>query len=184
VWNGKPLNAAALGRRLGVSPASARTVVRELADEGLIRLIPFFGTGGKTLLYVRTWYDSRAQSFCGFCIDQIVPLLPGFRLSWWKTGLVRTVDLIAATDRESIGFCSCETLTLQRRRWLPLRACLKQGVIQKGYVIHRGQGVFKLGPGITAMPLRNLDIVTRNIDTSTTSVYPDGVPARAASSVG
>jgi len=63
------------------------------------------------------------------------------------------VDLIATAGEQSIGFCFWESRLLQKRSWLPLQACLRRGLIQRGYVVYRGDLVFSLGRAIKAVPL-------------------------------
>jgi hypothetical protein len=124
--------------------------VKALEREGLIRLVPSFDTSKRPLLYL-------PESFLGSCVEavtaRILEVAPESRFSWWKTGRVRKIDLLADIRPKRIGFCFCESWIPQNRNLLPLRIAQKLGVIHKGYLLHCGNRAFAAGPAVIGLPL-------------------------------
>ena len=149
-WNGKPLNVAAIARRLGVSRPTARARLEKLEREGALRSIPFFKGGRKPLLYVR-------KSYPGCHVDaimkEILSFSPESRFSWWKTGRVRQIDLIAEVGQKRFGFCFSDFGIAQTADWMPLRLGYRRGVIHHGFLLYGGSHAFIMRREINCLPL-------------------------------
>ncbi len=147
-WDGRVLNTAKIGKSLGVSRPTALAWIRSLERQGYVRLLPFLGRGGKRMLYLRDGFDFRAS-----CVEAIARLFPKSRLSWWKTGRVRRIDLVVDADGERVGFCIAASPLRYNRYWLPLRRALQRGLIQRGFSLHNGEWGFFVSPAIYSLPL-------------------------------
>jgi hypothetical protein len=149
-WDGKVLNTAAISRELGVCRRSCVAVLRTLERQGRLSLLPFHGSGGKSLLYMR-------ESFRGLCVAAIIKrmreIAPESRFSWWKTGRVRRIDLVAATAREQIGFEFTTAPVVNNRDWWPLRIAYRRGLIDRGFVLYPGDRAFVVGAVALGLPL-------------------------------
>jgi transposase len=128
-FEGNPLNATGIGAELGVSRTTAASWVRAFDAAGLVRLLPFYGGGRRPLL---SRHDREPL------IRRIRQIVPDCRFFWWKTGRVRTIELIVETGKARIGFCFDDTGYARRRDWLPLVIAARRGVIQYGYVLDPG----------------------------------------------
>ncbi len=155
-WNGKIVNQTAIAKRFDVSRTTAAAFVQELEQEGLIRLLPFLGSGRMPMLYLRHAYGPGRESFRGFCIDAIIPEIidwaPTTRFFWWKTGNVRQIDLIADTGDDRIGFCFSESRLPWNKHWWPLQIGCRFELISRGYFLYRGDRAF-IKPRIDGLPL-------------------------------
>jgi len=155
--NGEPLNVALIARLLGVSHPTAALRIRDLQRLGLVRLLPFFGPGKKPILYLRGRYGAGLADFRAFCIEAIITRLgeifPESRFSWWKTGRVRQIDLVAEAGEERIGFCFAAAQATRNSAWLPLAMGCKRGLIHRGYLLHSGKRAFIIGRAVHALPL-------------------------------
>jgi len=156
-WNGKRLNTAAIGRRLGVSRPTAMARVTALESEGLIRLLPFLGAGKRPLLFLRDACGLLPEPFQAFCIDAIVQRVlkthPEAQFFWWETGRTRHIDLVAAIGEMRIGFCFSASAFTRTRQWCALAFGCWKGAIHFGYFLDLGDRPFMLGRAIKAMPL-------------------------------
>ncbi len=157
-WNGRAMNISEIARFLGVSRPTASARVRELQRNGIVRLLPFMGAGGKSLLYLRHVYGSGPESYRSYCteavIEKIQELFPESSFFWWKTGYVRRIDLLAVIGDRRIGFCFSDTISPLNRDWWPFRACFAQGLIHRAFLLYRGNRAFYLGPMASAVPAR------------------------------
>ncbi len=147
--NGKPLNAAAIGRQFGFSQTTAMAWVKDLAHQGFVRLIPSFEAVRRPLLFL-------PESFLGSCVEAVITTLtdvaPGSRFFWWKTGRVRQIPVLAETGQRRLGFCFCAFRVPQKRDWWPLRLACQRGLIQRGYLLHTGSRAFAVNPSIFGLP--------------------------------
>ena len=118
-WNGKAVNISEIARFLGVSRPTASARLLELERDGIVRLLPFMGAGGKSLLYLRHVYGSGPESYRGYCTDavteRIQELFPESSFFWWKTGYVRRIDLLAVIGERRIG-CEQRLVAVPRMR--------------------------------------------------------------------
>jgi hypothetical protein len=117
-WNGKPLNAAAFGQRLRVSRTTAMAWVKDLARQGLVRLLPSFDVVRRPLLWLP---ESLLRSRVEAVMASILEADSGARLFWWKTGRVREIHLLVQIGQKRIGFCFCASRIPQNKeeqRWL------------------------------------------------------------------
>jgi DNA-binding transcriptional ArsR family regulator len=147
-WNGKPLNVTAIARRMGVTRPTARVRIRKLENEGLIILLPFHGKG-RQLLYLR-------DSFQGYWVHRIMrrirEIIPDASFSWWKTGRVRQIDMLACFDGKCIGLQISEN-EQQNRGWWPLLIAHQRGLIQRGYLLHIQARAFTIRRNVFGLPL-------------------------------
>jgi hypothetical protein len=140
---GSPLNATEIGGKLGVSRTTVVSWVRAFDATGLIRLLPFYGGGKRPLL---SRQDAEPV------IRRIRQIVPGCRFFWWKTGRVRTIELIADLGNTRIGFCFDDTAFSKRRRWLPLEIAARRGVISRGYLIDTGTRAYFAAAHVHVLP--------------------------------
>jgi predicted transcriptional regulator len=149
-WNGKPLNATAIGKRLDVSRTTAMAWVKGLERQGFARLLPSFDSVRRPLLYL-------PDSFLGSCVETVMAKVSErvseSRFFWWKTGRVRQIHLLVEIVERRLGFCFCASGFPQNRDWLPLQIAWRRGLIQNGYLLHGGSGAFAVRPAIFCMPL-------------------------------
>ena len=149
-FNGKVVNTAAISRELGVSRRTGRSRLRALERDGRLRLLPFYGGGGRSLLYL-------PQSFTGACVDAVITrmleILPESRFFWWKTGRTRRIDLLAVTGREQIGFRFCSEPMVRNGDWWPLRIAYRRGLIQRGFLLYTGTQSFVVAAVVQGLPL-------------------------------
>jgi hypothetical protein len=117
--------------------------VRAFDKAGLIRLLPFYGAKRRPFLS-----REDAEPF----IRRILQIAPGCRFYWWKTGRVRTIELIADTGRARIGFCFDDTALSRRRKWLPLEIAARRGVISQGYLIDTGTRAYCAEAHVRVLP--------------------------------
>ncbi len=155
-WNGKPLNTAAVARRLGVSRPTAVARIGALERAGLVRLVPFFGGTQKPLFYLLDRFLLSSESFRAFCVDStarvVLKKYPKALFFWWKTGRVRQIDLLVAIGAARIGFCFSNSPFTRNRHWYPLALGFLQGVIHYGYFLELGKRAYSRGQVIKAMP--------------------------------
>ena len=156
-WNGRRLNVAGIARTLGISRPTASARIKRLEQEGLIRLLPFFGSGHKPLLRLVGWYDDRPESFRSFCTDAVVAGLRGIdpecRFYYWKTGRIRQIDLLAVIAQKRIGFCVSSARCSQNRHWWPLRLAWRRGIIDLGYLLNPGHWSRRIGREMYERPI-------------------------------
>ncbi len=156
-WNGRPVNITEIAGFLRVSRPTASARIRELVRDGRVRLLAFFGPGGKPLLFVRHLYGPGSECFRSYCteavIERIKALFPSACFFWWKTGTVRRVDLLVVLGQSRIGFCFGDTRSRQKKDWHALRVCVRRGLIQRGFFLYRGCGAFHAAPMVIGVPL-------------------------------
>jgi hypothetical protein len=149
-WRGRPFNTAAMGRELGVSRPTVVSYLRTLEREGRVTLLPFYGGSRRPLL---------STGEAELTMRRIRRLFPEARFSWWKTGRVRRVELIADIGTERIGFCFSPFL--RPRDWLPLIRAERQGVISRGYLLHLWDRALSVSSTVQAL-LR--DVFLRDLE--------------------
>ena len=123
---------------------------------GLVRRLPFHGGGRRPLLYIRPGCVQSPPSFRGTLVDAVIrgllPMLVDPEFSWWKTGRIRQIDLLAEGRLESVGFCFSSNLNTLNRDWWPLRLALRRGLIQRGFLLHPGERAFFASAKVFALP--------------------------------
>jgi hypothetical protein len=148
-WDGKLLNASAIGRRLGISHGTAMRLVKGLAKQGTVRILPSFDNSRRPLLYV-------PEAFLGSCVDAVIKelarLAPESRFFWWKTRRVRQIQLLAEVGQRRLGFCFCMSGMPQRKDRIPLQIAHRRGLIQKGYILHSGSDARFFRPALFQLP--------------------------------
>jgi hypothetical protein len=149
-WNGKPFNTAAIGRDLDVSRPTAVSYVRSMQEEGLARLLPFYGGGRRPLLVLSQqtpgcWVETIA--------GKVSKAVPESQFYWWKTGRCRQVDLIAEMKGERIGFNFLDAWIPQRKHWIALEKAQREGVIHRGFLLFQGEGAFITSGGVVVLPI-------------------------------
>jgi Winged helix-turn-helix DNA-binding len=155
-WNGRPLNVTAIARRMEVTRPTARARLRKLESEGMIILLPCLGRG-RPLIYLR-------HSFAGYwvhtIIRQILEISPEATFSWWKTGRVRQIDLIARFEGRCFGI-QISANDQRNSAWWPLLIARRRGLIQRGYFLHAQTRAFTIRRDLFGLPLsgfaENLD---------------------------
>ncbi len=153
--DGTRLNAAEIGRRLGVSRTTAMTWIHAYEKAGLLRLLPSLGTRRSRLLVLSPGYGSTASAFgIGGLLEILAGLLPDCTFHWWKTRRTRVVPLVARLRSERIGFSIARGSPPRPRDILPLRLALRQAVVQRGFVLHDGEGALCKDRAIVVLPLR------------------------------
>ncbi len=151
--SGRPLNTARAGRLLGVSRTTAAALIYSLQGRGLARLVPFLDGTRKPLLYLARAPSADAPSFKGFCTEALARAFPDARLSWWKTGRVRQVDLVVGIGELRIGFCFHPTPAIQNRHWYPLSIAWHRGVIGRCFLLYRGDRASLVKRCVEVLPL-------------------------------
>ncbi|HET6487433.1 MAG TPA: hypothetical protein VFH83_13485 [Spirochaetia bacterium] len=123
---------------------------------GLVRRLPFHGGGRRPLLYIRPGCVQSPPSFRGTLVDAVIrgllPMLVDPEFSWWKTGRIRQIDLLAEGRLESVGFCFSSNLNTLNRDWWPLRLALRRGLIHRGFLLHPGERAFFASAKVFALP--------------------------------
>ena len=154
--NGKPLNTAWIAQQMGVSRPTALARVLALEKQGVLRLLPRHGGHGRPLLVFSYGYGTGPTSFREFCLDlvsrRLLDMDPGFQLSWWKTGRVRLIDLLARNGEHRIGFCFSASQLARRKDWQPLLIGRDRGLIDRGFMLHPGHRAFCLSRALFALP--------------------------------
>jgi hypothetical protein len=96
-------------------------------------------------------------SFTSYWTETLIAKLrvvfPHSRFSWWKTGRIRQVDLLAEIGELRIGFCLCRHPPSGNRERAPLLIARERGVIHQGYVLHRGTDSYMAARGVPALPM-------------------------------
>lgn len=77
---------------------------------------------------------------------------PGIACTWWKTGRVRQVDLVADNGQIRIGFRFCSSLLPRAKDWWGLHSAVRDRVIDRGFVLYRGRRAFLVDRSVQAMP--------------------------------
>lgn len=132
-WDGKLLNASAIGRRLGVSHTTAMRMVKDLAKRRVVCILPSFDSSRRPLLYV---LDAPLGSWVGAVMKEIVKLSPESRFFWWKTRRVRQIHLVAQVGQRRLGFRFCLDGIPRRKDRIPLQIAQQRALIHGGYILH------------------------------------------------
>jgi hypothetical protein len=155
--NGYLFNTVLTARSLEVSRPTAVSRVMQLQQMGLVRLLPFFGGHRRPLFFVCDSYGAGPASFRAFCLEAVTRALltidPQFQFFWWMTGRTRRMDLLAVCGERRIGFCFSTTPCLPRKDWLPLSIGRERKLIERGFVLYRGNRAFWSGRAIQTLPI-------------------------------
>jgi hypothetical protein len=164
--NGDTQNASEIGRQLGISYHAVFRRIDTLESLGMIRVLRapksrrshvllrdcrlLQALGGSPLGVMRT------------CLTEcIVRGLSGGPLTCWESGRVKRVDLVARTEKEKIGFAFSQTMHPRNLDLASLRLAAGRRVIDRGFLVHRGEHPFIAARVVIALPvgefLGNLD---------------------------
>jgi len=149
-FDGKTLNASAVGRALKVSHTTASHWIRSLEQDRLLWILRDFEHRRRRVLVLRT------SNLTSRLIEGIQRILPSSGLTSWRCGCARRVPVIADLGVERIGFCICESLFPRRKDWLPLLVAGRRGIIQRGFFLHTEEGASIKTSTIVALPLDSL----------------------------
>jgi len=144
-FNGMTLNTAAIGRQLVLSRTTAAAWIREYERCGILRLLPPDSGRNKPLLLVAP--DRRKE-----LMELLQRIFPECSFSFWKSGRIRMVHLIADLGGERLGLCFQTSPVLRRQHWFPLLLALRRGVITRGLVLHAEPGASLKERVIVAVP--------------------------------
>jgi hypothetical protein len=157
------LNAAAAGRRLGISAAAVRYRVALLEKARLIRVLPSLAHRREHLVL----RDGRLLQELGgspgailrTCLTEciIVGLAatgPPVRCFRWEAGRVKRIDLVTFNSKEKLGFRFSERLVPLDRDVACLRNGLHRGIIDRGFLIHCGVQACLTARVVIVLPVR------------------------------
>ena len=162
--SGQSLNASATGRRLGLSCHAVSHRIAALEKAGMIRILPSLASRHFHVLLrdcrlLRKLGGIRRALFQTCLTEHITAVYtswaPSTRYFQWEAGRVKRIDLVVRTGWETVGFCFKECLVPRNRDWAPLRLGLESGVIDRGFIIHRGTGAFVTARVVIALSVRN-----------------------------
>jgi hypothetical protein len=150
------VSTAKIARLLCVPRPFVDLCLERLERGGLVRLVPFFGGKERSLLSLHDMVGADQVSFTFFWREALIATLsascPHCRFSWWKTGRVRQVDLLAEMGDLRIGFCFSRRRPARNRDRAPLVVARELGVIHQGYILHGGADACMAARGIPALP--------------------------------
>jgi hypothetical protein len=159
---GAGLNAAELGRSVGLSSIEVKRCVKQLEEAGVVRLLPSL-SGRRPWIVLR---DCRLLRDLGgtrpdvlrACLTERAAAVlrardPSTGLFHWESGGAARLDLVARCGGESVGFLVLETRVPRRRQWAPLRIALQKGVIGRGFLLHCGRRSFVTLGAVVVLPL-------------------------------
>ena len=156
--NGEVQNASAIGRQLGISYHAVYRRLDTLQGLGLIRVLCMVGSrrrriqlrdcrllrelGGSPLAVMRTCLtECIAKGLdCGPC-------------TCWGTGRMKRVDLVARVGSERIGFVFTDKVVPRNRHIAPLRLAAAGKVIDRGFLVHRGEHRFIAARIVIGLPV-------------------------------
>ena len=163
--HGRPVNYAALGRSLGLSDSGARRRVQNLMAQDMVMLLPAYTQGIKKkrrktprIYLCRTDPVVAALAPC-IPEAEIEPLIrlekrnhAGGQLYHYSTYPGLGVELVVARPRYRFGILCVQTEFFRRSRvkWLP--RARKEGIIQRGFVLHPGHRGFYIEKDLVAVP--------------------------------
>jgi len=163
--HGGLLNASDLGRSLGISYHTVNTYLDLMEGHFLIRRLPPYHPNIKKRivkspkLYIRDTgvlhyllgisknrdllsSPKRGSSWEGLLIEHILALegltQPGGQSFFFRTHAGAEVDLIIDRGHETVGFEFKCAVSVSRKDWHNLAACIQDGVITKGMVVYMG----------------------------------------------
>ncbi len=163
--HGEPVNYAALGRNLGLSDRAARCRIQDLVAQGLVLLLPAYTNGvEKKRRKLPRIYLRRANPVVALLapsvketeIEALFQLEKRHhrdaRLFHYSTYPGLGVELVVERARYRFGILCVQSEYFRRSRvkWLP--RARREGIIQRGFVLHPGQRGFYAGRDVIAFP--------------------------------
>lgn len=160
--NGQALNASAIGRRLYISYHTVLLRIALLETAGLVRVLPSLAgrrphvllrdcrlleaLGGSSLAILRASLTERITAAC-------TARAHSNRWFQWEAGMVKRIDLVASTPRETVGFRFVEGQGLRNQDWAPLRLGFERGIVDRGFLVHCGSQAFVTARSVIVLPL-------------------------------
>jgi predicted AAA+ superfamily ATPase len=168
--NGQSLNASAIGRRMGLSCHAVQHRIAALKEAGMIRILPSLARRRPHVLL----RDCRLVQALGAshlavmrtCLTERITATykardSSARFFQWEAGRVKRIDLIVSSPQETVGFQFIESQALHNRDWGALRVGFARGIVDRGFVVHRGSQAFLTARVVIALPIQeflgNLD---------------------------
>jgi len=157
----EPLNAARIGRKMGVSSHTILQWLAVLRRIGVVRLLPSTANH-RPYLYLRDCRliaDIGVESTAllrGCLVERVIAmyraLAPDARFYQWQEARVKRLDLVVSLPTGRVGFRFTGRLLPRYQEEASLLLARRRGVIDWGFVFHRGFRATIRAPVVISLP--------------------------------